>query len=79
MKVSPFCVVPSAIASLLFMPALLGPISFHLGSVVLEEVGLIWISHIGLDRMLGYGLKYPTSFAFTHIQSADYAGPSPDR
>lgn len=25
-------------------------------------------AHIGLDRMLGYGLKYPTAFADTHLQ-----------
>lgn len=29
---------------------------------------LIWTAHIGLDRMLGYGLKYPTSFKDTHLQ-----------
>jgi hypothetical protein len=29
---------------------------------------LIWTAHIGMDRMLGYGLKYPTYFADTHIQ-----------
>ena len=29
---------------------------------------LIWAAHIGMDRMLGYGLKYPTYFADTHIQ-----------
>ena len=30
-------------------------------------VGLIWIAHIGIDRALGYGLKYPTSFDDTHL------------
>lgn len=25
-------------------------------------ISLIWVSHIGMDRMLGYGLKYPTKF-----------------
>ncbi|WP_174612727.1 DUF4260 domain-containing protein [Virgibacillus ihumii] len=30
-------------------------------------IGLIWIAHIGLDRMLGYGLKYPTKFQDTHM------------
>jgi Domain of unknown function (DUF4260) len=35
-----------------------------------REMSLIWIGHIGLDRVPGYGLKYPTSFQFTHIQSA---------
>ncbi|WP_439873721.1 DUF4260 domain-containing protein [Bacillus mycoides] len=31
-------------------------------------VGLIWTAHIGMDRMLGYGLKYETDFKDTHIQ-----------
>jgi hypothetical protein len=29
---------------------------------------IIWMAHIGLDRMLGYGLKYPTFFKDTHLQ-----------
>jgi Domain of unknown function (DUF4260) len=28
---------------------------------------LIWTAHIGFDRMLGYGLKYPSSFGETHL------------
>ncbi len=28
---------------------------------------LIWLSHIGLDRSLGYGLKYRTGFNHTHL------------
>jgi hypothetical protein len=31
-------------------------------------VGLIWIIHIGIDRVLGYGLKYPSGFKDTHLQ-----------
>jgi hypothetical protein len=34
----------------------------------LVAVGLIWIAHIGADRTLGYGLKYPTAFKDTHLQ-----------
>ena len=30
-------------------------------------IGLIWTAHIGMDRMLGYGLKYPTHFKDTHL------------
>ncbi len=30
-------------------------------------IGLIWTAHIGLDRALGYGLKYPTAFGHTHL------------
>ena len=30
---------------------------------------LIWTAHIGMDRALGYGLKYPVGFWSTHIDS----------
>lgn len=30
-------------------------------------VGLIWCAHIGFDRALGYGLKSPEGFRFTHL------------
>lgn len=30
-------------------------------------VGLIWAAHIGFDRTLGYGLKYPDDFGHTHL------------
>jgi len=29
---------------------------------------IIWLAHIGFDRMLGYGLKYVTFFKDTHLQ-----------
>jgi hypothetical protein len=35
---------------------------------VLVQVGLIWLAHIGIDRALGYGLKYPSEFKDTHLQ-----------
>ncbi len=31
-------------------------------------ITLIWTAHIAFDRLLGYGLKYPTFFKDTHIQ-----------
>ncbi len=31
------------------------------------ELALIWLTHIGVDRALGYGLKYPTQFKDTHL------------
>lgn len=30
-------------------------------------IALIWVAHIGMDRMLGYGLKYETGFTDTHL------------
>lgn len=28
---------------------------------------LVWIAHVGFDRMLGYGLKHDTGFQDTHL------------
>jgi hypothetical protein len=33
----------------------------------LTMAGIILVAHTGLDRILGYGLKYPTSFQDTHL------------
>ncbi|HEY7583477.1 MAG TPA: DUF4260 domain-containing protein [Acidimicrobiia bacterium] len=30
-------------------------------------LGSIWLAHIGLDRFLGYGLKYADAFGHTHL------------
>jgi hypothetical protein len=30
-------------------------------------VPLVWVAHIGIDRALGYGLKYPAGFRTTHL------------
>jgi hypothetical protein len=35
-------------------------------------VALCWLAHIGMDRMLGYGLKYGTSFGHTHLGVIDF-------
>jgi Domain of unknown function (DUF4260) len=32
-------------------------------------LALIWTAHIAFDRLLGYGLKYPTAFKDTHLQN----------
>ena len=36
-------------------------------------LSLIWAAHIGLDRMLGFGLKYPTRFKDTHLNPDRHA------
>jgi membrane-bound ClpP family serine protease len=33
-----------------------------------SALALIWTAHIAFDRLLGYGLKYPTFFKDTHLQ-----------
>lgn len=40
---------------------------FFAGRPTILALALILIAHIGLDRALGYGLKYPTGFADTHL------------
>lgn len=38
-----------------------------LGTGNSPAIPLIWAAHIGFDRALGYGLKYPTAFGNTHL------------
>ena len=50
-----------------------GPILLASISLIAEwgtgvELGLIWLAHIGIDRALGYGLRYPNAFRDTHLQ-----------
>lgn len=33
------------------------------------QFGLIWLSHITMDRSIGYGLKYSDEFKHTHLQN----------
>jgi hypothetical protein len=41
-----------------------------LTSAPLILAGAILIAHVGFDRALGYGLKYPTAFRDTHVSRA---------
>jgi hypothetical protein len=38
------------------------------GAGAVTALGVILAAHIGMDRAIGYGLKYPTAFAHTHLQ-----------
>jgi len=49
-------------------PLLLIAFAMLTAHFILVPYGLIWIGHIGMDRMLGFGLKYPTNFKDTHLQ-----------
>ena len=48
-------------------PAILGAASLVAEASLWQGVALIWLAHIGLDRALGYGLKYDTAFEDTHL------------
>lgn len=52
--------------------SLLGPgllFVWHLtgGPLVAMVLASIWLAHIGMDRMLGYGLKFGDDFTDTHL------------
>ncbi len=49
------------------LPVALAAIGVFADSDVVQ-VGLIWTAHIGVDRAIGYGLKYRTGFKDTHLQ-----------
>lgn len=38
-----------------------------LGYQLLQLVGIMLFAHSTIDRLLGYGLKYPDSFGSTHL------------
>jgi Domain of unknown function (DUF4260) len=50
-----------------------GPLALGVSGVLADadlavQLALIWLAHIGIDRLLGYGLKYPDRFRETHLQ-----------
>ena len=52
----------------LVLPIALGTAAVLADSNAALAVALIWLAHIGVDRLVGYGLKYPTAFKDTHLQ-----------
>lgn len=51
----------------LFFPITLLIISILVKSNTATMIALIWISHIFMDRSLGFGLKYLDDFKHTHL------------
>ena len=48
-------------------PATLAVTALVLQSPAPLPYALIWMNHIGVDRLLGYGLKYPEGSGWTHM------------
>lgn len=48
-------------------PAVLVLFALLAGAHNVLPIALIWANHIGVDRLLGYGLKYGEGFGFTHL------------
>ncbi|WP_054787855.1 MULTISPECIES: DUF4260 family protein [unclassified Gracilibacillus] len=45
---------------------LISGVIFHWSIII--PIAIIWIIHIAIDRLCGFGLKYTTSFKDTHLQ-----------
>lgn len=48
-------------------PLFLAMYGVGIGRADVVPWALIWFAHIGLDRLLGLGLKYESAFAETHL------------
>src|SRR3979411_45735 len=55
-------------------PVTLMTAGFALASPLVLSIAMIWLAHIGIDRALGYGLKYSMGFGFTPLGRI---GPAP--
>jgi hypothetical protein len=53
------------------LPALLVGVGWWQGHPLVLALGTIWLGHIGMDRMLTFGLKYPDNFQHTHLSGAE--------
>ncbi len=49
------------------LPAALFVVGWLLHQPLMVQLALIWLTHIGADRLLGFGLKYPSAFKDTHL------------
>jgi hypothetical protein len=49
------------------IPITLALVGMLAGAPLAVHLALIWLAHIGLDRAIGYGLKYPHGFSDTHL------------
>ena len=50
------------------LPLALAVVAYLGGYPTLLALALIWLAHIGMDRTVGYGLKYGDDFKHTHLQ-----------
>jgi Domain of unknown function (DUF4260) len=49
------------------LPAVMLGIGYWQADPLVTALALIWLAHIGMDRLLGMGLKYNDRFAHTHL------------
>ena len=62
---------------------LVGPFALAAVGVLADQetlttLAVIWLAHIAMDRMAGYGLKLPTGFKDTHLDPERISPAGPD-
>lgn len=57
-------------------PALLAALGYAADLRAVWPLCLIWLAHIGMDRALGLGLKFPTAFSDTHLGTVGRVAPT---
>ena len=55
------------VGHVILTPIVIALISYLVGAQLGVQIAVIWLAHIGMDRLAGYGLKEPTSFQDTHM------------
>jgi len=51
----------------IIFPVILALFSYFYTNPLVLQVALIWLAHIGMDHVFGYGFKYLGSFKETHF------------
>ncbi len=54
-------------------PLILAAGALGTNHIAVLALSLIWTAHIAFDRLLGFGLKYPTRFKDTHLNPDRHA------
>lgn len=64
LKIGAFCY---NLAHNYVLPGILAVTGIYLNDNLFINIAIIWFGHIGMDRMIGYGLKYSSGFKHTHF------------
>jgi len=60
------------------LPIALAVVALAVNQSHVLPYAIIWTAHIGMDRALGFGLKYPEAFGRTHLGVLGKTAPTTD-
>jgi hypothetical protein len=62
------------VAHTTLLPAVMLGVGYWQADHLVMALALVWFAHIGMDRLLGMGLKYGDRFTHTHLGDRPNAG-----